>query len=146
MSNKRTYDEALVNNLSRSFVPKKKITHHHGKIVVLVYPDITNDMPDAERTYAFNINKAAVTNEASLSYPSKLAIMGEKHNCTNLIDIELGQWKDIGFHQLKDPSYLSVISYHSSTGATINNCLAQNGALKPIQGTMDERARKTIQG
>jgi hypothetical protein len=130
---KRHADEALANTFTSNFVPKKKVTLTHGRTHLNVYPDITNDMGDHERSLAFNINKTAVQNAYSLNHFAKLSIMGEKHNCSNLIDVETAQWKTIGFNQLKNNSNLTLVSYHDRQGLAINECFDSAGLLKPIQ-------------
>ena len=132
-SPKRKADELLINSINQTFIPKKKIVHHHGRLTMLLYPDITNDMSDAERCFAFNINKTAIANETSLKWASKLSIMGEKHQSSNLVDVEIQQWKSEGYRQLKLPTNITVESYHNHTGAVINGCTQANGQLKPIQ-------------
>ena len=77
---KRKNDQVVIDNLNQSFIPKKKVTHHHGRLTLQLYPDITNEMMDPERTYAFNINKQAVQNEPALSFASRLAIKWSDHN------------------------------------------------------------------
>ena len=126
-------DQVVIDNLNQSFIPKKKVTHYHGKLTLQLYADITHDMMDPERTYAFNVNKTAVKNEHALSYTSKLDIMGEKHNSTNIVDVELNQWKTEGLTQLKSNDELKVLSCHDHTGAPILNCADANGRIKPIQ-------------
>lgn len=129
---KRAAQEALANT-STSFNPKKKVTYTHGRVTLSMYPDIDNTMNDHERTLAFNINKNAVRTARSLDYETRLHIMGEKHNCSNLIDVELEHWKTTGFNQLTQNGQLNIITYHGYNGAVINDAFDQNGDLKPIQ-------------
>jgi hypothetical protein len=129
---KRLADEVLANPFSQSFIPKKKVIFTHGKTTINVYPDITTDMGDHERSLAFNINKTAVQNAFALPHASKLQILGEKHNCSNIIDVETEQWKSTGLAQLKDPVNLTIVSYHNAAGAMSNDATDNAGALKPL--------------
>jgi hypothetical protein len=89
-------------------------------------------MLDHELSLAFNINKTAVQNALALPHGSKLLVMGEKHNCSNLIDIETAQWKSSAFEQLRDTTNLTIISYHDHTGTVINECFDAAGNLKAL--------------
>ena len=122
-SAKRDIDKISVDSLNLSFVPKKKVPYHYGKTTLLLYPDVTNDMMDAERTLAFNVNKLALSNQPALESSTMLSIMGEKHNCTNTVDVQLAQWYAEGFKGLLLPDDVSMHSYHDHTGAQIDNCL-----------------------
>ncbi len=129
---KRLADEALANPFQKTFVPKKKVTHSYGKTTIMVYPDTTAAMGVHERSLAFNINKNAVKNAMNINHLSKLQIMGEKHDCTNLIEVEIEQWTSFGLLFLKDPINLQIISYHDFQGAAILDAFDANGLLKLI--------------
>ena len=129
---KRKNDQVVIDNLNQSFIPKKKMTHHHGRLTLQLHPDVANEMMDPERTHAFNINKQAAQNEPALSHASRSATMGEKHDCTNVADVELGQWKDEGLALMKTNDNVTVKSHHDHTGAPIANCLDINSQLKPL--------------
>jgi hypothetical protein len=128
----RLADEALANPFQKTFVPQKKVTHTYGKTTIMVYPDTTASMGVHERSLAFNINKNAVKNAMNINHQSKLQIMGEKHDCTNLIEVEIEQWTSFGLSFLKNPRNLTVISYHDFQGAAIPDAINANGELKPI--------------
>jgi hypothetical protein len=85
-----------------------------------------------ERSLAFNINKNAVKNTMSINHLSKLQIMGKKHDCTNLIEVEIEQWTSLGLKSLQDPANLTVISYHDYQGSAIPDAKTATGELKPI--------------
>jgi hypothetical protein len=129
---KRLAGESLANPFQKTFVPKKKVTHLYGKTTIMVYPDTTAAMGVHERSLAFNINKNAVKNAMNINHLSKLQIMGEKHDCTNLIEVEIEQWMSFGLLFLKDPTNLQIISYHDFQGAAILDSLNVAGILKPI--------------
>jgi hypothetical protein len=138
---KRNADEALANPFFASFIPKKKISHTYGKLTTMVYPDTSFDMTHHERSLAFNINKNAVANSITLDHQAKLQIMGEKHNCSNLIDVESEQWKSIGFNQLRVNLNLRIKSYHDYVGAIVPDVLDVNGLLKPLQNGLVASSR-----
>jgi hypothetical protein len=98
----------------------------------MVYQDTTVSMGVHERSLAFNINKNAVKNAMSINHLSKLQIMGEKHDCTNLIEVEIEQWTSLGLKSLQDPANLTVISYHDYQGSAIPDAKTAAGELKPI--------------
>jgi hypothetical protein len=83
--------ERLANPFQKMFVSKKKMPHSYGKTTIMVYPDTTAAMGIHGRSLAFNINKNAVKNAMNINHQSKLQIMGEKHDCTNLIEVKIEQ-------------------------------------------------------
>jgi hypothetical protein len=121
---KRQADEELANPFQKTFVPKKKITHSYGKTTIMVYQDTTAVMGIHQCSLAFNINKNTVKNAMSVNHLSKLQIMGEKHDCTNLIEVEIKQWTSLGLSSLKRPT--------NYQGAAMPEAVNAAGELKPI--------------
>jgi hypothetical protein len=107
---KRLADEELANPFQKTFVPKRKIAHSHGKTTIMVCrQDTTPSMGIHKRSLAFNINKNAVKNAMGINHLSKLQIMGKKHDCTNLIEVKIEQCASPGLNSLKDPTNLTVL-------------------------------------
>jgi hypothetical protein len=48
---------------SRTFIPKEQIPVHCRKSAIYIYPPIKEGMSDAEKLYAFMINKTAILTE-----------------------------------------------------------------------------------
>jgi hypothetical protein len=114
------------------FVPKKKVLVQINKTNLYIYPDVTPEMGDNERSLAFNINKTAVVNTRSISFNQKLNHMGELLGCSNIIDIERTVYKNAAFDFLKINTNLIPLSYHNAQGGIINDALDAAGNLKPI--------------
>ncbi len=129
---KRKSDEIAVDNQYEFFIPKKKEVRNFGRTTLMLYPDVTSDMPDQERSLAFQTNSDALKNSRTIKYHQKLTILGEAMGCSTLVDIELGVFKNSSFDSLKRNQNLTVISYHNSQGQAINDCLTAGGDLKPI--------------
>jgi hypothetical protein len=129
---KRKSDEIAVDNQYEFFIPKKKEVRNFGRTTLMLYPDVTSDMPDQERSLAFQTNSDALKNSRTIKYHQKLTILGEAMGCSTLVDIELGVFKNSSFDSIKRNQNLTVISYHNSQGQAINDCLTAGGDLKPI--------------
>ena len=114
------------------FVPKHKVFLQIGRTNLYVYPSITPEMSNDERSLAFNINKTALQNARAITYDQKINHMGELLGCSNIIDIERNVYKNAAFDFLKQNQNLMMISYHNAQGAIINDALDITGALKPI--------------
>ena len=55
---------------------------------------VINKMMDAERALAFNVNKIPLANQPRLTDTTKLFIMGERPNCSNMFHVALEKWLD----------------------------------------------------
>ena len=129
---KRKSDDMTIDNPYEFFIPKKKDVRNFGRTTLMLYPDVTSDMPDQERSLAFQTNSDALKNSRTIKYQQKLTILGEGMGCSTLVEIELGVFKNSSFDSLKRNQNLTVISYHNSQGQTIIDCLTAAGDLKPI--------------
>jgi hypothetical protein len=114
------------------FIPKNKVFLQIGRTNLYVYPSITPEMSNNERSLAFNINKTALQNARAITYDQKINHMGELLGCSNIIDIERSVYKNAAFDFLKQNQNLTMISYHNAQGAIINDALDVNGILKPV--------------
>jgi hypothetical protein len=128
---KRKNDETL--HIEDKFIPKKKVIVQIGRTNLYVYPTVTADMSDDERSLAFNINKTALQNARSIPYDQKINHMGKLLGCSNLIDIERSVFKNAAFDYLKQNVNLQVVSYHNAQGAMVNDALDPAGIIKPVQ-------------
>ena len=55
---------------------------------------VINKMMDAEPALAFNVNKIPLANQPRLTDTTKLFIMGERPNCSNMFYAALEKWLD----------------------------------------------------
>jgi hypothetical protein len=108
------------------FVPKKKVLVQINKTNLYVYPDVTPEMGDNERSLAFNINKTTLVNARSISFNQKLNHMGELLGCSNIINIERTVYKNAAFDFLKINTNLIPLSYHNAQGGIINNAFRES--------------------
>jgi hypothetical protein len=114
------------------FVPKKKVLVQINKTNLYVYPNVTPEMGDNERSLAFNINKTALVNAHSISFNQKLNHMGELLGCSNIIDIERAVYKNAAFDFLKINTNFIALSYHNAQDGIINEAFDAAGNLKPV--------------
>jgi hypothetical protein len=115
------------------FAPKKKVLVQIGKVNLFVYPDVTPDMGNNERSLSFSINKTALANARAISYNQKLNHISQLWGCSNLVDIERNVFKNAAFHYINLNNHLTVISYHNAQGAIINDALDAAANLKTVQ-------------
>jgi hypothetical protein len=120
-------------HIEDKFIPKKKVIVQIGRTNLYVYPTVTADMTDDERSLPFNINKTALQNARSIPYDQKINHMGELLGCSNLIDIERSVFKNAAFDFLKQNVNLTLVSYHNAQGIIVNDALDPAGNLKPVQ-------------
>jgi hypothetical protein len=114
------------------FVPEKKVLVQINKTNLYVYPNVTPEMGNNERSLAFNINKTALVNARSIPFNQKLNHMGKLLGCSNIIDIERTVYKNAAFNFLKINTNLTALSYHNAQGGIVNDALDAAGTLKPI--------------
>eukprot|EP00978_Attheya_sp_CCMP212_P043307 scaffold280213_cov80-Attheya_sp.AAC.1 len=72
--------------MSQSFTPKKEIPLTYGKSTVYVYPSITEGMPNAEKSYAFMMNKSAFAT-ADIKIKPKIQAFANSLNSTPLANV-----------------------------------------------------------
>jgi hypothetical protein len=58
-----------------TFIPKEQISLSYGKSTVYVYPPIVEGMSNAEKSYAYMMNKAAIST-ADINPKTKLQAFG----------------------------------------------------------------------
>ena len=106
------------------FLPKPDVIVRVAKSDISLYPVLELDALPAERAYAFTINKNAIET-VSADARLKLDVLGTQLNQAAFIDGAKQQllshwrssWIDMGF--------LSIVSFHDSTGAVmLNACTA----------------------
>ena len=110
---KHLHNDIIANPFAGYFVPKKKKPLTYGKTTLHVYPDITHDMGNHERSLAFNINKTALRNAFAIKFSSKLGIMSELHNCESIIDVQMQQYRNTTYDKLRNNTNMTVSTYHS---------------------------------
>eukprot|EP00978_Attheya_sp_CCMP212_P040622 scaffold223865_cov66-Attheya_sp.AAC.3 len=124
-------DAIVILSFRQSFTPKATVSHTYGKENINVYP--TGDYDLAEKAYAFTHDKN-VLNNSFVSKKNQITLMGELHNGTTTVNIKLKHFCAITSFKLRNPSNLTVISYHKENGSVIPSCLDANNILKSVQG------------
>ena len=117
-----------------SFAPRQLVTIKIGAVTVSVYPVIDSAMPIYERAHAFQVIKNATEN---LPVDMRLILdaVGTQLNCSAIVDGLLYDWRAMFDDAWFDFANLSIVSFHDSAGAQINNTtVAGNpGLLLPVQ-------------
>ena len=119
-----------------SFTPRAMTSVTIAKHVVSLYPVVDATMPVHERAYAFQMNKAAIMN-LPVKTSTKLDALGVQLNASTSVDGSKASWVHHFHGGWTDfATNLTILSYHNSAGAIINNATiagAQGLILKPIQ-------------
>ena len=107
-------------SIEMTFVPLQLIQIQIGKATVYVYPVVTPNMPIFERAHAFQVVKTATEN---LPVDMRLIFdaIGTQLNCSAIVDGLLYDWRQTFDDGWYDFANLSIISFHDSAGAQINN-------------------------
>ena len=60
--------------------------------------------------------------------------MGSLHNADTIVNVNKMEWQEKAFQSAKDNSCMTLLSFHDSTGASINDCIdPTTGHLKPVR-------------
>jgi hypothetical protein len=116
-----------------SFIPKEQIPVSYGKSTIYVYPPIEEGMSDAEKSYAYMTNKAAISS-ADIHPKVKLQAFGNATGCMSVVNVMMETFIKHANKWIFEAGYFEVISYHSRNGLTIPNCLDADGDLKETDG------------
>ena len=102
------------------FNPKPDVIVRVNKSDVSLYPVLELDAQPAERAYAFTINKNAIENVPA-DVRLKLDVLGTQLNQVAFIDGAKQNLTHFWRTSWIDMRYLTIVSYHDSTGAVIPN-------------------------
>jgi hypothetical protein len=137
----------------RPFVAKSLVPTVVGKETLQLYPTITSDMSNAEKSHAFQTNWTNV--ECSgLDDRNKLSIMGRIHKSEAIVNITQAELT-IKSSAIMDPTNMAILSYHTKSGNAIDNCIdpvtnqlktLQNGAVAACwpDGMMYAKVNSTL--
>ena len=102
-----------------TFIPKEQISLSYGKSTVYVYPPIVEGMSNAEKSYAYMTNKAAIST-ADINPKTKLQAFGHSMGCTALVNVMQTSFVD---HALKwifqPPDSLSTLTTLAPDGSLL---------------------------
>jgi hypothetical protein len=82
---KRRSEDVIMDTHQEFFIPKKKEVRNYGRVNLMLYPDITSEMTDQERSLAFQINSEALKNSRAIKFSQKLSIFGESTGCSTIL-------------------------------------------------------------
>ena len=104
-----------------SFIPKEQIPVSYGKSTIYVYPPIEEGMSDAEKSYAYMTNKAAILS-ADIHPKVKLQAFGNATECMSVVNVMMETFIKHANNWIFEAGYFEVISYHLRNGLTIPDC------------------------
>ena len=115
------------------FSEKKLIPYNIGKETIMIYPNLTADMPLAEKAHAFNINKNALEN---VHLPTKIFLrqLGDTLGCGPVVSFHAAKFREVAMEQLKTGIQESATTYHKANGHIIpdTTLVEENNKLKPL--------------
>eukprot|EP00978_Attheya_sp_CCMP212_P005060 scaffold11190_cov32-Attheya_sp.AAC.1 len=117
----------------QSFAPKKEIPLTYGKSTVYVYPSITEGMPNAEKSYAFMMNKSAFAT-ADIKIKTKIQAFANSLNSTPLANVVQAKFIEHATTYITSAGKFTVDSYHGRNRIIIPDCLDVDGDLRPMSG------------
>ena len=116
------------------FSEKKLIPYNIGKETIMIYPNLTADMPLAEKAHAFNINKNALEN---IHLPTKIFLrqLGDTLGCGPVVSFHAAKFREVAIEQLKTGIQELATTYHKVNGHIIQDTtlVNQNNKFKPLQ-------------
>eukprot|EP00978_Attheya_sp_CCMP212_P040006 scaffold213926_cov36-Attheya_sp.AAC.1 len=119
--------------MSQSFTPKKEIPLTYGKSTVYVYPSITEVMPNAEKSYAFMMNKSAFAT-ADIKIKTKIQVFANSLNSTPLANVVQAKFIKHATTYITSAGKFTVDSFHGRNGLIIPDCLDVDGDLRHTSG------------
>eukprot|EP00956_Cyclotella_meneghiniana_P037710 scaffold143282_cov76-Cyclotella_meneghiniana.AAC.1 len=119
---------------SQAFVPKDVIPVKVGHTTVNLYPKVTADTSIPERAHAHHVNVTALKN-ANLSPALELDTLGFHQMASTIVDGHKHDFKKFFDRNWYDMANCTILSFHSSTGAIINDATiaADPAILKDVQ-------------
>ena len=100
----------------------------------MIYPNLTADMPLAEKGHALHINKNALGN---IHMPAKIFLrqLGDTLSCDPVVSFHVAKFREVAIEQLKTGIQESATSYHKANGYIIpyTTLVEQNNRLKPLE-------------
>ena len=145
------------------FVPRELVVVTVGRLTAKLYPVLEPSWPVHERAHAFQINKAALEN-LPVEIGILLDVFGAQLNSSTTVEGKIQDWKEHFDSMWHDFSRLSIQTFHSASGAVINdtttaadpcillpvidgdpaNCRSEGVRFVRVQCTLDFRPLVTI--
>eukprot|EP00956_Cyclotella_meneghiniana_P020206 scaffold35356_cov44-Cyclotella_meneghiniana.AAC.2 len=123
--------KVLAERDSDMFIPKKLEAVKYGGTTLMAYPEVDHNSPAAERVFALMINKQAAESQY-LDVKAVINFYASRVGLESHARVAVSQWTSRLKEKWNDPANLTVLSYHSATGAVIPN------AIDPATGTLRE--------
>ena len=86
-------------------------------------------MSKAGKSFGFFVSKTAIF-QADAPVRAQLTAFGQTTSTSALVEVMINQYLTSANRAILDASKLDVVSYHSSNGKIINNCIKADGTLK----------------
>lgn len=131
---------ASSSDFSSTFVPRQLLPRTFGKETVYVYPELENDMCNAEKSYGFLTTKAAVE-AANIKYDTKLQLLAGVTRTGPLVEVASLKFKNHAKTLIRRIKNFDVLSYHNRAGQIMVNALDPAGTLKPTEGQANATRR-----
>ena len=124
---------ASSSDFSSTFVPRQLLPRTFGKETAYVYPELENDMCNAEKSYGFLTTKAAVE-AANVKFDTKLQLLAGVTRTGPLVEVASLRFKNHAQNLICRVNNFEVLSYHNRAGQIMISALDATGILKPTDG------------
>ena len=116
-----------------TFVPRPLVVVQVGRLQVSLYPVVDPSMPVFERAHAFQVAKSALE-VLPIDKRQILDALGAQLNCSAIVDGLVHDWRYLFDSTWYDFTQLTIVSFHNSAGAQINNTTIAGNAtiLLPV--------------
>jgi hypothetical protein len=102
------------------FSPLDPVDVPIGRMTVKLYPKITAAMPVHERAQAFQVNKSALK-DLPTDFRLVIDAFGAQLNSSSTVEGILSDWRRFFSERWMDFSYLTILSFHQSSGDRIDD-------------------------
>lgn len=122
------------------FIAKENTPVAIEKTTIYVYPSLTSDMNDSEKTYGYTITKGAL-DSSTASMKSKLEVFKQYTDSATTTEVIANKYLDHAIQFITDVNNISIVHYCGLDGAVIPNCTQANGDLKATSGVAQGNRR-----
>ena len=120
---------------SEVFTPKQVVPINLDKTTIYVYPTITAEMGESEKTYGFTLTKNALRAASRISFKARLDCLKQQMNAGSTVDVYSQRFISHSKTFMSHQANVSVVSYYGSNGRVIPNATdPATGHLKAFEG------------
>ena len=116
------FSTIMSSNASKVFVPKQFVPTTLNKTTVYIYPTLTNQMNENEKTYGFGVTKNALKSASLIPFKTRLGCLKQSTNSASTVDVVSSRFVHHATQFITKVENIDVKSYHGKNGYVIPNC------------------------